>query len=141
MTAFELSKQQWRTLRKALHPLDRGGHTPCFSPGDLLAVGVAKFVIDSLHLQPSVLTPFAEELFLICGRTPWPQLERSQVLFRFDTLTCEVLEIGLAAPKASLVCSVELRSLVVELRESLLDVDVSIQSSLAFPPMLTGRSA
>lgn len=139
MTALGLSKQQWRTFRKAFGQLNSGpGHSPCFTAGQLLATRVAQFVTERLHAPQTILSPLADQLFSACDSAPWPQLERSRIAIDFGENGVELLQLEMAPRRSALAVIVELRPLIVGLRERLLEVDVDEQSSLAFPPMVAG---
>jgi hypothetical protein len=139
MSALGLTKQQWRTFRKALGRLDSGpGHSPCFSAGQLLATRTAQCVADRLQAPLTILSPLAGQLFSVCESAPWPQLERSKIAIDISGNAVELLPVEQTPGRAPIVVIVELRPLIVELREKLLEADVDDQSSLAFPPMVAG---
>lgn len=139
MSALGLTKQQWRTYRKALGRLDSGpGHSPRFSAGQLLAIRAAQFIADRLQAPLAFLSPVSGQLFDVCESAPWPQLERSKIAIDIGGNALELLSIEQAPGCAPIVVIVELWPLVAELREKLLEVDVDNQANLAFPPMVAG---
>ncbi len=139
MGALGLTKQQWRTFRRALGCLNSGpGHAPCFSAGQLLATHVAQVVVERLQVSLAVLSPLSGQLFRACESGPWPQLERSKVAIDLGGNAVELLPVEHMPGRAPIILIVELRPLIVGLREKLLEVDVDDQSSLAFPPMVAG---
>ncbi len=139
MSALGLTKQQWRTFRKALTCLNSGpGHAPCFSAGQLVATRAAQFVADRLQAPVAILSPLSGELFSACESVPWPQLERSKIAIDLSGNSVELLPVEQIPARAPIVMIVELRPLIVGLREKLLEADVDDQSSLAFPPMVAG---
>ena len=139
MSALGLTKQQWRTCKKALDPLNIGpGHAPCFSAGQLLAARVAQFVTIRLQAPFAILSPLSTQLFSLCESAPWPQLERSRIAVDLSGNAVELLQFEQVPTRTTLVLIVELRPLIIELREKLLEADVDGQSSLAFPPMVAG---
>lgn len=98
MDALALSKQQWRTFRKALPQLNSGpGHAPCFSAGHLVAVAVAQRIIEATSGSLAALSGASEQLFAVLTAASWPHLERSQ----FDDVNGSP-----HAQRASLVCPV-----------------------------------
>jgi hypothetical protein len=114
-------------------------HAPCFSAGQLLATRVAQFIAEGLHAPLAILSPTSEQLFKTCESASWPQLERSKICVDFATNVVELLPVDQASTRrAPIIVTVELRPLIVGLREKLLETDVEDQSSLAFPPMVAG---
>ncbi len=139
MSALGLTKQQWRTFRKAFTCLNSGpGHAPCFSAGQLLATRAAQFIAERLHAPLALLSPLSAELFNACEGAPWPQLERSKIAIDLNGTTVELLPVDQMPLRAPFSVVVELRPLIVELREKLLEADVDNQASLTFPPMVAG---
>ena len=139
MSALGLTKQQWRTYRKALGYLDSGpGHAPCFSAGQLLATRAAQLVAEHLQAPLAILSPLSGQLFSVCESAPWPQLERSKIVIDLCGNAVELLLVEQMPGRGPITVIVELRPLIVGLREKLLEADVDDQSSLAFPPMVAG---
>ncbi|MEX0809126.1 MAG: hypothetical protein WD044_10400 [Dongiaceae bacterium] len=139
MCTLGLTKQQWRTYRKALHRLNSGpGHAPCFSAGQLLAARAAQFVAHRLQVPLTVLSPLSGQLFSACESAPWPQLERSKIAIDLSGNAVELLLVEQMPARVPIAVIIELRPLISGLREKLLEVDVDDQSSLAFPPMVAG---
>jgi hypothetical protein len=140
MAALSLSKQQWRTYRRALSPLDREpGRSACFTAGDLLAAAVAQHTATSLQMPISTLTVVADELFGVCGAHPWIRLERASLVIILDEGRVVLLEPEYRLPVCALALLIELRPLAAELRERLLAAGSDPQRDLAFPPMIAGR--
>jgi hypothetical protein len=139
MSALGLTKQQWRTFRKALGCLNSGpGHAPCFSAGQLLATRTAQFVAERLQAPLGILSPLSAQLFSACESVPWPQLERSKLAIDLCGNAVELLPIEQMPRRAPITLVVELRPLIASLRAKLLEADLDDQSSLTFPPMIAG---
>lgn len=134
--ATALPVETYRHWKKALTPLRRDrGHSPSFSPGDLVAVAVVRTLTEDFGIRVSTLSPLAEPLFALCNQSPWPILERA------------ILVIEMAAVRVSLrpehgerllptpAIVVPLAGLVGALRETMLTTDdPGEQGSLRFPP-------
>lgn len=139
MSAFSLSKQQWRTLKATLPELNVGaGHAPCFSAVHFLAVGVVKSVTETLNVSASLFSPLSSALFNACSGESWPQLERSVMTLSFEPPAVVLSNSDTYLSSQSLLISLPLRPIIGSLREKLLDVDVEDQRSLVFPPMVAG---
>jgi len=139
MTALGLSKQQWRTFRKALGCLNSdSGHAPSFTAGQLLATRVAQYVGENLHASLTVVAPLSAQLFRICESAPWPQLERSKIALYVAQGAVELLPLEQIPRRGPIVVIVELWPLISGLREKLLEAAADDQPSLAFPPMIAG---
>jgi len=81
MAALSLSKQQWRTYRSALPPLNlETGRSACFSAGDLLAAAIVQAGSEALQSPISTFAPVASALFEICSAASWPRLERAHLV-------------------------------------------------------------
>lgn len=74
--AIGITKETFRYWRRELPGLVSGtGHSPCFGPGELLATAIAKRAVDHAGVSIGNLAPLAQELFSICDKMPWPQLD------------------------------------------------------------------
>lgn len=139
MAALSLSKQQWRTYRQALSPLSTTeGRSGCFTAGDLLATAVIQYATDTLHMSVSALSPVADALYDVCGSHPWIPLERGCVALILDDGRAILLDEDQRPPVCKLAVLIELRPLVLELRDRLLAAGRDPQQELAFPPMFAG---
>jgi hypothetical protein len=139
MSALSLSKQQWRTYRQALAPLNvEGGRSACFTAGDLLATAIVQSVASTLQMPISGFAAMADALFLVCGNHPWPRLERSCLSFTVDDGRVMLLDHEQPPPSCALAIIVQLRPLVESLRDTLLADAKDPQRDLAFPPMVAG---
>jgi len=139
MAALSLSKQQWRTYRRALLPLAaETGRSACFSAGDLLATAIVQSAAIGLQMPVPVFSPVADELFDLCSAYPWPHLERASLALLLGEGRVLLLDNDQRLPSCSLAVLVELGPLVADLRERLLAAGSNLQHDLAFPPMLAG---
>lgn len=138
-SAFQLSKQQWRSYREALPPLAKdNGRAACFTAADLLATSIVHRAGVALAVPLSSFTPVACSMFALLANTPWPQVERSSLVL--DLADARVL---LADPErhismVPITLLVDLAPLVAELRQHLLAGIPDPQRDLAFPPMIAG---
>ena len=138
-SAFNLSKQQWRSYRESIPPLAKDhGRAACFTAADILAAGVVHRVNTSLLVPLSAFTSVAAPLFELCATRPWPHLERSNLLIDLEANKVELSDGERRITPASVVLLVKLAPLVAELRQHLLAGETDPQCDLAFPPMLTG---
>lgn len=138
-SAFQLSKQQWRSYREALPPLAKeGGRAPCFTAADLLATSVVNRVSGTLAMPLGSFTPVAEPMFALLGSSPWPQVERSSLVLDFARSEVELADPEQRLIVAPITLMVELAPLVSHLRQHLLAGIVESQRDLAFPPMIAG---
>jgi hypothetical protein len=138
-SAFNLSKQQWRSYREALPPLAKDqGRSPCFTAADLLATSVVHRVSTSLSIPLSVFTAVAAPLFELFATWPWPQLERSSLFIDRESNRVELVDSERRITAAPVGLVVELAPLVAELRQHLLASAPDPQRDLAFPPMIAG---
>lgn len=141
--AAALAPETYRHWKKALPPLRRGkGHSPSFSPGDLVAISIVRLLAVDLSVRVSALSPIAEALFELCSASPWPVLERSRISVDLLNARVELLaEVGAQTNDAPLVI-IPLRAVIGKLREQLLAAtSPSDQSSLRFPPTPIAASA
>lgn len=138
-SAFALSKQEWRSYRQALAPLNQDSRrSPCFSAGDLLAIAVVRRVSKTLAAPLSTFSSLAGDLFALCGAYPWPQLERSYLLFDLQDLGVELVDLDRWHRPIEFGLLIRLAPLVAEIRENLLAGGPDPQHDLAFPPMVAG---
>lgn len=127
--------ETYRHWEKALVPLRRNcGRSPCFTFGDIVAVGVVKTLSDFLGIRVSTLSPIAVKLFEVCNSAPWSALERGKLIIdlpnsslKFGSVYDNNLVDGLAV-------IVPLRPIVKQLRGQFFnDKDPNSQQRIHFP--------
>jgi DNA-binding transcriptional MerR regulator len=130
-----LSPATFRHWKKELPPLrGRNGYTPCFSPGDLLAIALIKLLTEEIGISVSRLSDLAIEVFKHLSQS-WAGLERSVLVIeptrhRVSTAP-ETQALIFDAP----AITVPLRPIVASLRERLLREQPDDQQELLrFPP-------
>jgi len=133
--ALGITEETLRHWRKALPPLKgKRGYSPCFSPGDLLALKVITR-LHGLGISVSQLKPHADTLFQICSQAAWFGLEGKVVVYDGQALEmvaagaegCWSQEVRIAAP---------LGPLIRQLRLRLSEEDPHpAQPEIAFPPL------
>ena len=139
MTALSLSKQQWRTYRRALPRLNpEAGRSACFNAGDLLAAAVVQIATAALQMPASAFSPVAEALFDLCSAHPWPRLERAHLMLIPSDGRVVLVDPEQRVPACTLAVIVELAPLAAGLRERLLAAGSDPQHDLAFPPLVAG---
>lgn len=133
--ALEITEETLRHWRKALPPLqDKRGYSPCFSPGDLLALQVVARFHD-LGVSVSQLKPHANKLFQACSQAAWFGLEDKVVVYDGQALEMVVAgaeghwsqEVRIAAPLGPVI-----RKLRQRLSE---EATHPAQAEIVFPPM------
>jgi hypothetical protein len=131
-----LSADTFRHWRKALSPLtDRNGYSPCFAPGDLLAVAVIKTLVERVGVRVGALRQIAGPLFQACNASPWSSFERSTLVL--DVSECQLTFVAererLQAAHAAIV--LPCGPIIAQLREALLaGQEFEPQQLLRFPP-------
>ena len=140
--ALDLTEETLRHWRRALPPLKgKRGYSPCFSPGELLALKVVT-CFHGLGISVSQLRPYADELFRACAQAAWFGLEDKVVVYDGQALGIVVAgaegrwsqEVRIAAP---------LGPLIRQLRQRLSEDDPRFaQPEITFPPLgvAQGRS-
>lgn len=132
-----LPAETYRHWKKALAPLRRArGHSPSFTPGDLVAVAIVRVLTETLGIRVGILGPVAEPLFALCNQSPWPVLERGVIVIEIaDARVSLRQEQGERLPTAAAVV-IPLCTLVAGLSETLLASYMpGEQGSLRFPPI------
>ncbi len=132
--ALEIGEETLRHWRAALSPLkDKRGYSPCFSPGDLLALKVVTH-FRGLGLNVRQLTPHAERLFAVC-QGAWFGLEDKVLVF--DGAAMEVVTAGEEGGWANQSrIAIPLGQLLQQLRQHLSGEQVlSAQPEITFPPL------
>jgi hypothetical protein len=85
--ALQIGPETFRHWRKALPPLvDKTGHAPQFSRGDLLALAVVKEWVDVLGMNVGALTRHGNSLFQLCHSQSWKALSLQALYFDGQTL-------------------------------------------------------
>lgn len=141
--ALEITEETLRHWRKSFAPLkDKRGYSPCFTPGELLALEVvARF--HRLGVSVSQMKPHAEKLFQACSQIAWFGLEDKVVVYDGQTIELVVAgaegrwsrQVRVAAPLGPLV-----RHLSQRLSE---ENSPPAQPEIVFPPLgvVQGRSS
>lgn len=138
--AVSITPETYRHWKRTLGPLRRTrGHSPCFSAGDLVAVALIRSLTVDLGIRIGALTPIGEPLFDLCNRSPWPILERGNLIVDLPGAQLEVSPelTEILSDRPSII--IPLRSIMAGLREHLLaEGDGDEQTSLRFPPFPIG---
>ncbi len=76
-----LSDQTLRHWRQVLPPLaGLNGYTPCFAPGDALALLVVRHLVKVMGISVGALAAASTGLFSLCRNTSWPLLADRRLL-------------------------------------------------------------
>lgn len=76
-----LSDQTLRHWRQVLPPLSGlNGYTPCFAPGDALALLVVRHLVKVMGISVGTLAAASTSLFSLCRNTSWPLLGDRRLL-------------------------------------------------------------
>lgn len=79
----QLSDQTLRHWRSVLPPLaGLNGYTPCFTPGDALALLVVRHLVKVMGISVGTLAAASSDLFSLCRNTSWPHLADQCLLIR-----------------------------------------------------------
>lgn len=134
--AIGIGQETYRHWKKALAPLRReGGHSPCFTAGDLLAAAIVKTLVTDYGIRVSALTALADGVFGQCNARSWPMLERSMIVLDIagERVSIQSGASGLALDRPAMV--VPLATMIESLRETLLAGGDDSQEMLRFPPV------
>lgn len=81
----QLSDQTLRHWRSVLPPLaGLNGYTPCFTPGDALALLVVRHLVKAMGISVGTLVGASTDLFSICRNTSWPHLADHHLLIQVE---------------------------------------------------------
>lgn len=81
----QLSDQTLRHWRQVLPPLaGLNGYTPCFSPGDALALLVVRHLVKVIGISVGARASASNELFDLCRNTSWPHLADQRLLIQVE---------------------------------------------------------
>ena len=129
----------FRYWKQELPPLHgRNGHTPCFSPGDVLAIAMVKFLTEEAGINVSFISGLAAELFSHLSQ-PWAGLERSIVVIEPTRHRVSTAAETQALTIDALTITAPLRPIIASLRERLLLEQPEVrQETLRFPPSSVG---
>jgi hypothetical protein len=91
-----LSDQTLRHWRQVLPPLaGLNGYTPCFSPGDALALLVVRHLVKVMGISVGTLAAASSELFDLCRNASWPRLADRRLLIQVECGTVRILTSNL----------------------------------------------
>lgn len=81
----QLPDQTLRHWRSVLPPLaGLNGYTPCFTPGDALALLVIRHLVKVMGISVGALAAASSDLFSICRNTSWPHLADHRLLVQVE---------------------------------------------------------
>jgi hypothetical protein len=81
----QLSDQTLRHWRQVLPPLaGLNGYTPCFTPGDALALLVLRHLVKVMGISVGTLASASTGLFDLCRNTSWPYLAERRLLVQVE---------------------------------------------------------
>jgi hypothetical protein len=88
----KLTDQTLRHWRQVLPPLSgMNGYTPCFAPGDVLALLVVRHLVKVMGLGVGSLASASVGLFALCRETSWPELAHVRLLIQVEDGNVNVL--------------------------------------------------
>jgi hypothetical protein len=137
----QLSDQTLRHWRRVLPPLaGLNGYTPCFAPGDALALLVVRHLVKVMGISVSALASASISLFDLCRNTSWPQLADRRLLVLIERGAVNILTGDPELEEPAIL--VPMRPFALQLQAawacSLPSVD---QLSLKFPAAVVSRPA
>ena len=97
----QVSDQTLRHWRNVLPPLTGlNGYTPCFTPGDALALLVVRHLVKVMGVSVGALAGASVDLFSLCRNTSWPLLADRRLLIQIEDGKAILLtqELELHAP-------------------------------------------
>lgn len=135
----QLSDQTLRHWRLVLPPLTGlNGYTPCFSPGDALALLVVRHLVKVMGISVSALAPVSSSLFSLCRSTSWPQLADRQLVIHIER--GEVVLLNSEPDIETPAILVPMRPFAEQLQAALADsFPAEDQLSLQFPATVVQR--
>lgn len=81
----QLSDQTLRHWRSVLPPLaGLNGYTPCFTPGDALALLVVRHLVKVMGISAGMLADASSDLFSLCRNMSWPHLADRHLLIQVE---------------------------------------------------------
>jgi hypothetical protein len=136
---LQLSPATFRHWKSALPPLSgRNGYSPCFTPGDLLAMAVVKTLTEGIGIRVGNLQGLAIPLFGHCSQS-WAGLERSLLIINPLHESLDAAPEAQPVALGGLVIAMPLRPIIASLRERLLlEQTDDQQEPLRFPPTPLG---
>jgi len=133
--ALGIGPETYRHWKKALPPFCREtGHSPCFTPGDLLAAALIKNIVIDYGLKVSLLAEIAKDLFELCNSCSWPMLERSLLIVDIAGKLIRLQAEGDRLELCNPAIIFPLRRMLQDLRQTLLMADDHGQETFRFPP-------
>ncbi|MHB1529883.1 MAG: hypothetical protein ACYCXT_10720 [Acidiferrobacteraceae bacterium] len=88
----QLSDQTLRHWRRVLPPLaGLNGYTPCFAPGDALALLVVRHLVKVMGISVGALASASTGLFDLCRNTSWPHLSDRSLLIQVELGAVSIL--------------------------------------------------
>jgi hypothetical protein len=131
-----LSIETYRHWKRVLPPfVNRRGHSPSFSIGDLLAASVLRRLSQNCGVRVSNLGKISTEINNVCNSSPWAALEGQTLVVDIPGGTCRTVKSqwdGIS-DDVSILCPFD--PILAELRDALLRSQPSTeQSELMFPP-------
>lgn len=121
-----LSKEAFRHWKRVVPAFCSGkGHSPTFSPGDVLASAVLRRLTEVCGIPISHLTCVTDRIFEICNNTSWNTLKDRILIIDLSSQRCLILKntSEIAIGNALIICP--FRPLLSSIQESLLQSPVT----------------
>ena len=138
-----LSKETFRHWKRVLPAYsNRKGHSPSFSPGDVLASAILRRMTESCGVRIGHLAEVSTTIFDICNTNAWAALENRVLMVDVSDGDCRVLRgpADILTDSTIIVCP--LTPVIQALQTDLLrSKSVRDQGQLYFPPTQIGREA
>lgn len=121
-----LSKEAFRHWKRVVPGFANGrGHSPSFSPGDVLASAVLRRLTDNAGVRIGHLSQIAPAIFKICNTSSWQTLQQKSLIIDLNKRTC-VSTNDPALPAGELVVVCALAPLIKALQFDFLNSTASV---------------
>lgn len=111
-----LSREAYRHWKRVVPAFANGrGHSPSFSPGDVLASAVLHRLTDAAGVRIGRLSEIAPAIFEVCNASSWDVLQQKYLIIDLQMDTC-IAANGSALREGDLVVICALAPLIKALR-------------------------
>jgi len=131
-----LSVETFRHWKRVLPPfMDRNGHGPCFTTGDLLTGAILWKLTDSYGIRVGHLAGISSRLSELCESAAWAALDDRLLIIDIARCECQFAKAQADLRPSDLVILCPLGSILRDLREALMKSKPTVdQEHLLFLP-------
>jgi hypothetical protein len=119
-----LSKETFRHWKRVVPAFsNRRGHSPAFTPGDVLASAILRGLTNSCGIRIGRLSEAVTKIFDACNRMSWAALSDQVLVVNLPSGSCNIVPKAIALPTDRTAIVYPLASIIEDVKTELLHTE------------------